>query len=174
MRGGHRQRRPDYLYGTAFFLIAVSMFKLSTRGGLWLIFFVSGISFAVVAAAYFSGSVFLFGKRQNGSRHWLAALILWPYLIFAKGVWFFQISLSREPAFAIVNDSLVVARRLRWHEYPAGLELICDLTSELCDPIEIRKSPKYQCVPILDANSLTPADLVAWSGHFESQPVGKY
>lgn len=160
MRVGDRQR-PDLVYGTAFLLIAGSILNLSLRGGLWLILILPGISFTVVAVAYFSGSAFLFGKRQNGTRHWLATMILWPYLLFAKAVWRLQISLFREPAFAMVNDSLIIARRLQLHEYPAGLGLVCDLTSELCDPVEIRNSRMYRCVPILDANGLRPVDLVA-------------
>ena len=52
------------------------------------------ISFLIVSLAYFTGDVRLFGKRTDGSRHWLATAVLLPYLLFARGVWELQTPVS--------------------------------------------------------------------------------
>lgn len=148
-------------YGTAFALIGAAIFWLAAHGG-WNLFLVwPGISFAVVSVAYLSGDVRCFGKRMDGTRHWLACFILLPYLLFTKAVWMAQVTVSREPAAHTVNDSLVVSRRLRLAEMPSDVTHVVDLTCEFTDPRSIRQRWRYTCRPILDAGSAPAAELVS-------------
>ena len=149
----------DFKFGIPFLIIAMVMLVPSLQGGIGLLFVWPSISFAVVSGAHLFGTVTPFGKRSNGTRQGFATLLLLPYLVFARLVWTVQIFCSREPALNVVNDSLIIARRLRSQEFPSGVVRVCDVTSELVDPVAIRMLPGYRCDPILDANGLPPEEL---------------
>ena len=153
----HLQR--DFLYGTAFSGIAITIATWALRGSWNLLLGWPALSFALVGSAYLLGDVRIFGKRGNGSRHWLATIFLFPYLAFAHFVWWAQISLSSEPATSAVNDRLVISRRLRSAELPHGIAQICDLTCEFVDPVRLRSRIKYVCHPILDAGASDASEL---------------
>jgi len=137
------------------------MFFLGLKGGVWWIVFWPAVSFFLVAISYLLGTTFVFGKRIDGSRHWLATVVLGPHLAFAWTVWSLQVFASQKPAWQVVNDSLIVGRRLRPHEFPDEVDVICDLTSEMLDPKPIRNRPGYVCVPMLDANGMATDKMVA-------------
>ncbi len=118
------------------------------------------LSFAVISVAYLTNDAGWFGKREDGSRHWLATAVLLPYLVYAHGVWLLQIAGSRKPAMNFVNDSLCVSRRLLAHEVPDNVDSVCDLTCEFIDPQTIRTKPGYHCHPILDAGACTATELI--------------
>jgi len=150
----------DYLYGTAFGFITFAILVMALRGGAFLFFVWPVLSFGVVSIAYFTNEARWFGKRGDGSRHWLATVALLPYITFAYTVWRMQVFLSREPAISLVNDSLAVSRRLLAHEAPADVDIVCDLTCELVDPESLRAKPGYCCHPILDAGTCSASELI--------------
>lgn len=131
------------------------------------------LSAGLVSSSYFLNTTAFFGKRHNGSRHPVAAILLAPYLVLAWCVWNLQILLSREPAWHAIGDKLIVARRLRSHELPEQVDVICDLTSELLDPQELRQHPGYQCHPMLDANGMSPDVLVSLVQSISPQNAGR-
>jgi hypothetical protein len=118
------------------------------------------LSFGIVAIAYLTNDARWFGKREDGSRHWLATTVLLPYLIYVQSVWLLQISVSREPAISYVNASLAVSRRLLAREVPANVDIVCDLTCEFVDPKPLRTRPGYNCHPVLDAGACSAAELI--------------
>jgi len=153
--------RRDYVYGTAFGLIAIIMLLPTTQGGWQLLLLWPGASFLIVAMAYLTGDVRYFGKRRDGTRHWLAGFALWPYLLLAKIVWSTQVALSRESATDVVNDRLVVSRRLRDAEFPADVTHVLDLTCEFVEPRATRRRLRFTCIPLLDAGAATPEALIS-------------
>jgi hypothetical protein len=151
----------DLLFGIVFALIAHRLATAALRHSHLLVLLWPAVSFALVSAAYLIGEVRVFGKRRDGSRNPLATVMLLPYLMFARGVWLLQLSLSSAPATAQVNRSLVIARRMRAHELPADAALVCDLTCEFLDPKPIRSRPGYVTFPILDASIAPAEELIA-------------
>src|SRR5690606_20775570 len=144
----------DPRHGAIFLATAAGcLYHEVTGGGVWMGLLWPSLSFALVAIAYLVGSPNLFGKRPDGARHWLPRLMLAPYLGLAWIVWTIYVKFSRTPAFHVVNESLIVARRLHTSELPPGVSIICDLTCELLDPEPIRRLECYRCFPILDAGS---------------------
>lgn len=133
---------------------------MAFRGGVNHLLWWPALSFGVVSIAYLTNDVRWFGKRRDGSRHYLATGVLFPYLMFVHGVWRLQIALSHEPAINYVNSSLAVSRRLLAHELPEDITRVCDLTCEFRDPKHIRTKLRYECHPILDAGACTAAELI--------------
>lgn len=121
------------------------------------------MSFLVVSWGYFFSDVACFGKQENGNRRLLAAVVLFPYLILARAVWELQIRCTRSLPWQEVDESLIVARRLRPGEFPEQVSTVIDLTSELIDPLSIRSLPGYRCIPILDGRALSAELLVEWA-----------
>jgi len=152
-------RRPDWKYGPIMLVLSAGLAVQTSRGGPWLLFGWPSASFLLVSIAYFTDSVSLFGKRTDGTRSGIASLLMGPYLAFVYAVWRLQIAFLHEAAMHEVNERLIVARRLRLHEYPEEPIQIVDLTCEMCDPAPIRSRAKYRCFPILDAGAPQPAAL---------------
>jgi protein-tyrosine phosphatase len=163
----------ELFYGVIFIAIAASLGWLAAQGGVWLLHGWPSLSFGAVSVAYLTGSTRIFGKRADGSRHWLATLVIGPYLMLASCVWRIQIILSREAAFNTVNDVLIVARRLLASELPQDINHVCDLTCEFRDPKELRELPGYKCFPVLDAGTLSADDLVAIVKELPSEKDGR-
>ncbi|MCG6158570.1 phosphatase domain-containing protein [Rubinisphaera margarita] len=90
-------------------------------------------------------------------------MLLLPYLLFAHAVWAAQVALSSEAAANNVDPALIISRRLRGNEYPDDVGLICDLTCELSDPRLVRSRSTYRCHPILDAGTVSAAELIAFA-----------
>ncbi|MBX3449445.1 MAG: hypothetical protein KF777_07800 [Planctomycetaceae bacterium] len=144
-----------------FSFVAVALLVMAVRGGAYVLLAWPALSFGIVSITYFTNEARWFGKRGDGSRHWLATAALLPYITFAHAVWRMQVFLSREPAISLVNDSLAVSRRLLAHEVPADVDVVCDLTCELVDPESVRAKPGYCCHPILDAGACAASELIA-------------
>jgi protein-tyrosine phosphatase len=60
---------------------------------------------------------------------------------------------SREQAYNLVCEDLVVGRRLLPREVPDDFVNYVDLTAELEDPAAIRRGPGYLAFPLLDASA---------------------
>jgi len=163
----------DFTYGLTFLLIALGIATFSVRGGWCYIFIWPSLSFLVVASAYFLGDVRLYGKRPDGTRHWIATCLLLPYLALVYLLWSTHVVLSNEPAWNNVNESLVISRRLHAGEWPADVVLVCDLTCEFVDPAPIRNSTQYFCHPILDAGSAPANELIEFATRIPPPSQGR-
>lgn len=111
-------------------------------------------AFAVVATAYVGVGPRIFGKRSDGSSHALTTLLLLPYLLPYRALWWLlRARNDKQPFVELVPGSLFVGRRLRAHEFPRGLACVVDLTCEFeSDSRRAQPSiPHYISMPILDA-----------------------
>jgi protein-tyrosine phosphatase len=143
-----------FFCGVGAFLVGYGLWS-----GFWPLLVWPGVSNLVVGAGYFWGSAALFGKRPDGSRAIWASVVLLPYTVVAYLVWRIQAGLSRAAAYHVVNERLIVARRLLAQEMPADVSLLLDLTCEFRDPQEIRTREGYRCLPILDGGSFSAEEL---------------
>lgn len=156
-------RRGEWRFGIAFSAVAIAQVLFGVWSGLWwllLLLLWPAISVFVVSLGYFWGSALLFGKRPNGSRALAASIVLLPYTVVALVVWRIQSMVLREAAWQVVNDRLIVARRLLAHEMPDNVDMVLDLTSEFRDPATIRTQAGYRCLPVLDGGSISAEELI--------------
>jgi hypothetical protein len=111
-------------------------------------------SFAIVASAYLGVGPRIFGKRSDGSMHLGATLVLLPYLLPYRALWWLlRARADSQPYVELVPRSLFVGRRLRAREFPSGLACVVDLTCEF-ESDTARVVPPiahYISLPILDA-----------------------
>lgn len=130
-------------------MIAFGIFE----GG-WLLLLVwLGADFLVLGIAHAKGVHQILGKRQDGTLplwSWTAFL---PLLLYTSIVWHMLRFSSREPAHNVVNDSLVVGRRLLPGEMDGEFANYVDLTAEFSEPPTIRAVPSYMSFPILDGSA---------------------
>lgn len=144
----------------AFSLLALALGAQALQGGWFVWLGWPAVSLALVAVAYALGDAWLFGKLPNGRRRPIAALALFPYLLFARVVWEVWARCSRECPCHEVNSQLWLARRLRKKECPTNVTVFCDLTCELGDPPKLREAAGYRCCPILDGGVIPAGQLV--------------
>ncbi len=156
----------DYFYGSIFAILAAVALLYATQGGWTLLMAWPSISFFILALAYFISDARWFGKRADGSRHWLATFLLLPYLLLVHVVWRLQICFSREPAFHALDDYVLLSRRLLSQELPPHIDRVCDLTCEFRDPRTIRSRHGYVCYPILDAGTCETEKLIRLARQF--------
>ncbi|MFN9375104.1 MAG: phosphatase [Planctomycetaceae bacterium] len=123
---------------------------------LWL-----GCDFLVLGVAHGHGAHQVFGKRADGTLPWWSWLVFLPLLIGTTVVWHVIRLVSREPAYNMINEHLVVGRRLLPCELVGEFQNFVDLTAEFSEPPSIRCSPSYLCFPILDGGAPTPEALRA-------------
>jgi hypothetical protein len=131
------------------------------------------LSLLVVAAAYgFERPQWLgkTGPKLSTTSRWL----LFPYLVVQHGLWHWLRVTSREPPFALLDDGVVIGRRLRDHEYPPDLASVVDLTSEFSECLPEARALLYLNVPILDGGKLEPAALDAALERIGSLPRPLY
>lgn len=161
-------------YAFVFQLVAWGLAYLAIQSPWCSILFWPALAFLVVSIAYFTKDVRWFGKRTNGSRAWLASIVLLPYLAFARIVWEIQVALDRTPPWHAVNERVILARRLKENELPPDAVGILDLTSELLDPLRIRRNAGYYAEPVLDAGTLELTKILAWAEHVAQLKQGKF
>jgi protein-tyrosine phosphatase len=120
-------------------------------GAAWLLLWPAASCAGVALALAYAGlGPCLLGKRRDGRlAGWAIGLFL-PYLVPTWLLWYVQRLLTREPACTEVQPGLWLGRRLLPHELPPGIGLVVDLTAEFCEPVAIRASRCYVCLPILD------------------------
>lgn len=161
-------------YAFVFLLVGLLLGWFAIQSPWLSILFWPAISFLIVSLAYFTGDVRLFGKRTDGSRHWLATAVLLPYLMFARGVWELQILFERGSAWHQMTDRVIIARRLKTHELPEQVVGVLDLASEFLDPLGIRSLAGYQAEPVLDAGTLSVESALAWADRVGQTSEGKF
>jgi protein-tyrosine phosphatase len=111
----------------------------------------AALSAGGVASAYAGLGPRLFGKGLGGRLPWWSKLLFLPFLGLAHLVWHLQRLTSREAPFHVVDEQLVVGRRLLASEAPNDFDHYVDLTAEFDEPAAIRSRPSYRPFPILDA-----------------------
>ena len=131
------------------------------KSGWFLIAVWLGFDFLVVGVAHGRGWHGVFGKRPDGTLPLWSWLLFFPLLIYTTAVWHVMRLASREPARNVVNEHLVVGRRLLGWEFDGGLDNYVDLTAEFSEPRAVRNSSSYRSFPILDGAAPTPEALRA-------------
>ena len=122
-----------------------------TSGGWWHLLHWFSFSCLAQAAGYAGLGPRVFGKRPDGRIPIWSKTIHLPYMVYSECIWRIARLLSREHPTDMVWDDLILGRRLRASESPANVSNYVDLTSEVEDPAEIRRSAQYVNLPILDA-----------------------
>lgn len=140
-------------------LILVSAVTIYGARGLpfvWL-----GCDLAVIGCAYLKGGHRIFGKNSEGCVPLWSRILFLPYFVLSSTLWHATRIFSREQAYNLVQEDLVVGRRLLARELPEEFANYVDLTAELEEPLAIRKLPGYLAFPILDASAPDPERLRA-------------
>jgi protein-tyrosine phosphatase len=152
-------------------LLGYAAFALGGMGSalLW-----PALSFAVVAAAYLGVGARVFGKRRDGTLAWECATGLLPYLLCTWATWHLVRWVRREPPFHEIAPGLLVGRRLRPREMPAGVQTVVDLTAEFAEPRAVRRAGTYLCLPILDASVPAEAELRELLDRISRSPESVY
>jgi len=79
-------------------------------------------------------------------------LVHLPYLLYTAAMWNLLRLAGKENPVDRVSEDLLLGRRLRGHELPAGIVNCVDLTSEFEEPQVIREGTNYINLPVLDAD----------------------
>jgi hypothetical protein len=119
----------------------------------------TGAAFLWTGIAHVLGKPGMIGKRADGSMAPWLAVPLAPYLAIVWGWWRIFGAGSRELAYNEIVPGLFVGRRVTAGELPPMTRAVLDCTAEL---FRIRRLPReisYTCVPVLDHESPTPAQL---------------
>jgi len=125
-------------------------FQLGGRG-LWLLWL--AIDFLIISGAYCAKWHRVFGKRRDGTLPlWIWILFL-PYHALNTLLWTLARLVSREPAYNVVGDKLVLSRRLLGNELGGPYANYVDLTVEFQEPRAARMLEGYIGVPTLDASA---------------------
>ena len=138
-------------------------------------FFMVGLSFGVVSAAYFFRKPSWLLNRPNGSRSFLAWLLLWPYYLLARAsLAAYRISQRQAVPVAEVVPGLWFSRWLTSRELQRiSPSAVLDLAAEL--PHCGFDVPTYRSLPWLDGRTPSQEDLrraSVWiSEHLERGPV---
>ena len=120
-----------------------------------------GLSVIVVGVGYLGLGPRVFGKSAADGRLrlWVVIAIL-PYFAVAWSLWQLKSRLFRERPHDEVAPGIHVGRRpLGPHEVPAGTKLVVDLTSEFPRATACGDGVRYVCVPTLDTNAPTDAEM---------------
>jgi hypothetical protein len=88
-------------------------------------------------------------------------VVFFPLLTVTTVFWHLIRMFSREPAYNVVTDELVVGRRLLMSEFEGEYDNFVDLTAEFSEPYGIRHSSSYRSFPILDGAAPSPEVLHA-------------
>ncbi|EYF01426.1 dual specificity protein phosphatase family protein [Chondromyces apiculatus] len=164
-------------YALLFLLLSATLIVLAIVAGgaaLWLLW--PAASFLLVGTAYLTARPSLLGKRTDGTLALSTLLPLAPYLLLTWGLWHLVRLCDGNPPAHEVAPGIWVGRRPFFHEIPAGVRLIVDLTAEFSATASIRRAaahptsalhpldaPRltYQCVPVLDGAAPSPEALLA-------------
>jgi hypothetical protein len=131
---------------------------LSERGSYWLLAWLGG-NFLMLGLAHFRGQPGIFGKRTSGTLPGWSRIVFLPLFLYSSLVWQLLRRISRSKPFDVVNDRLVVGRRLLPGEATFQFDQVVDLTAEFQEPEFLRNTPGYRCFPILDGGAPTPEAL---------------
>jgi hypothetical protein len=152
-------------YRSLLILLGVALIGLGLAERGWFLMAVwLGADFVALGIAHARGAHKVYGKRDDGTLAWWSWVVFLPLLIYAIGVWQLLRLFRRESACSVVNEKLVIGRRLVGSEFEGGFDNVVDLTAEFSEPRVIRRSPGYRSFPILDGAAPTPEALWAAVG----------
>jgi hypothetical protein len=132
------------------------------------------VSFSLVGASYLGAGPHVFGKRPDGTIVPLLQAFLLPYLVCVWTIWRVLRLVKREPAYNELLPDVIIGRRLLPNEFPPGIEMVIDLTSEFPEPCRIRLSTKYESFPILDGLPANATELTNRVLQFAATNVRMY
>jgi protein-tyrosine phosphatase len=111
----------------------------------------AALSFGLAAAGYLGLGARVFGKRQDGTVPWWAALLNAPYLAFGWVSWQ-AVRLGPEETWNQIRPWLYLGRRPAPGELPEDSTLVIDLTAEFPRDDRVLAGRSYLCLPTLDAH----------------------
>jgi protein-tyrosine phosphatase len=121
-----------------------------------------GVSNLLLAHAYATNRVVLFGKRRDGTQSPLCVALMLPYLLLVWGFFWLKINgLRREPCWHEVSPGLYLGRRPRVSDLPKDCRLVVDLTSEFVEPRDVVGAYAYRCLPMLNRHVASDAEVRA-------------
>lgn len=120
-----------------------------------------GCDLLVLGIAHGRDAHRVFGKRPDGTLPWWSWLLFLPLHAFTWALWHLVRLAGRKPAYNVVNDQLVIGRRLRACEVNDRFDNFVDLTAEFFEPGAICHAASYRSFPILDGAAPTPEALQA-------------
>ncbi len=142
------------LRAVLFILLGISfMVSGACLQGWWILLVWFGFSFLWLGFAHGTGWHRALGKRPDGTIPVWSKLLHFPFLAYTWLVWHILRLLRRGAARSIVNEQLVIGRRLLGSEFQEQYVNYIDLTAEFQEPAAIRRQRGYVCFPILDASA---------------------
>lgn len=123
---------------------------------LWL-----SLNILVLALGYAFPGRNIFRKRPDGTIPIVEKIVFLPFFCYTLIVWHLARKLIRENPFDRVENDLIIGRRLLPSEVPSGIRNYVDLTVEFEEPVGIRSSLNYLCLPILNGSTPTLPSLKA-------------
>lgn len=149
-------------YSLALFLLGATLIYLgASKHGAWLLLAWPGANFAALGIGYLGIGAKVLGKGKAGRIPAWSKVFYFPFLIYTKIVWHTVRLLSREAPFNQVCHGIIIGRRLLPSEVPADITNYVDVTAEFEEPLSVRESVNYICLPILDGFVPTPGELKA-------------
>lgn len=147
-----------YALTSAMLAIALSFFGFSL-GGWWHLLHWLSLSFLALVLAYAGIVPRIFAKRQDGTIPAWSKILHLPFMFGLWLMWSIVRILSRENAIDQVADDLYIGRRLNEGELWIEFANYIDLTHEFEEASDIRISPGYINLPILDGDVPTADEL---------------
>lgn len=149
-------------YSFVLFLLAALLFLAGVFGPGWPPLEVwLASNFLALALAHHKGLHSMLGKQPDGALAGWSWVVFAPLLAYTQLVWHLLRFVSREPAYHVISEQLVVGRRLLPLELDTQFDNYVDLTAEFSEPRAIRLLPAYVSFPLLDAAAPSPAALHA-------------
>jgi protein-tyrosine phosphatase len=124
---------------------------------LWL-----ALSNGLLAYAYASNRVAIFGKRRDGTIAPFNLVLMLPYLLLVWAFFWLKLAgLRSEPCSHLVAPGVYLGRKPRAHELPEDCRLVVDLTCEFFEARSVVGAYAYRCLPILNRHAPSDAELAA-------------
>ncbi|WP_339910689.1 hypothetical protein [Symmachiella dynata] len=120
--------------------------------GWWLVCLWPAMNLMVLGVAYLLNWPWIFGKRPSGRLSYAPVVVFLPYLLYTWMIWRLTCFMTRERPYDIVDDQLVIGRRLLPKEMIDGIDNVIDLTCEFAEPTAICSAVNYVSCPILDGS----------------------
>lgn len=147
-------------YGFLFLTLAAALSFLAIRtSGLTLLALWPALGFVIMSAGYQRLGAAVFGKRADGSMPVWAHILHGPFMLYSHVVLALLCQTRARRAFDAFDETLLLGRRPRTRELPAGIRNIVDLTAEIRDQAGVRGHAGYVCFPILDGGIPNAAEL---------------
>jgi protein-tyrosine phosphatase len=149
------------LYAASFGLLSLVLVSSASEGEWRVLLAWPALACAQVSAGYCGLGPRCLGKRADGTLSPLLAAIGLPYLALTWALWHGLRRIKRERPFDELLPNVWIGRRLLPSEFPAGIEVVVDLTCEFAEPLSVRSVPLYLSFPILDAAPAKPTELAS-------------